>query len=236
MAQASVGSGWDLFVESDGWDLFVDAAGSANELSEDDDPDAAEEHPTTNLCSDSEEHLYEERSVKLLTDLLRPRGGRRPDIHNVTAVKRRVNRKGGHADRVAKIFESVIAAVNDVHSLAAHPLTLRAVLARTAEGNSILGEGHVAKEALVLAQVAVDTAGVAGRACKSAVTGLMAKKNTAGQLSTKHVAAVTQQSQSHVSACRRAAENDNFGTFAVLNKGMREFPCRAEGVNACTET
>jgi hypothetical protein len=51
MAQASVGSGWDLFVESDGWDLFVDAAGSANELSEDDDPDAAEEHPTTNLCS-----------------------------------------------------------------------------------------------------------------------------------------------------------------------------------------
>ena len=67
---------------------LLEDAGSAEP---DDDPDAAEERPTTNLSTASEEHLYEERSVKLLTGLLRPRGGRRPDMHNVTAVKRRSN-------------------------------------------------------------------------------------------------------------------------------------------------
>jgi hypothetical protein len=58
---------------------------------------------------------------------------------NQTRVK---NRAGGVADRVAEVFDAVLAAVNYERGLSTAPLTLREVLAHHPDGKVILGEQY----------------------------------------------------------------------------------------------
>jgi hypothetical protein len=125
-------------------------------------------------------------ATQMLEDLLSPSKGGRPGMNTAKAVRKRVTRltPPGYASRVAALLTAIIAEVNSSHQLDLSPLTLQDVLAQSEEGRQLLNSAKVSVENRVLAESAILVCQKAGRACKSAVLGVLATANTQGSIPT----------------------------------------------------
>ena len=138
-------------------------------------------------------------------------------------VRRRITRAEppGYAMRVGGLFDKIISSVNDIAGLNTAPLTLVDVLECMEEGKAVLASMRTASDVRTLAQVAVDSAEVAGHACKSGVTGLLASPNKQGTLSTAQVSVLANVSPQYVRTCKKRVSAGEFGTFGLARRDSR---------------
>ena len=158
---------------------------------------------------------------EMLSLLLNKKTQGRPTTTNSRATqKRRVMRmdQPGIAKKVAMLFESIIANVNQVQGLDLHPLTLRDTLYFMQEGTPILEECKTTTQTAILAQSQLDLLTGSGRAHTRSVLGVMAKTNKRGKLTTKEVHAATGLSESWIRRCRLDVEKDGLGSFGATSK------------------
>ena len=149
------------------------------------------------------------------------RRGRKVRKETTSATKRRVIRKdqkGGLAGQTAALFERIIADVNQEHSLALFPLTLRHIMTKMKAGTPILIQAERRLEAEVMSQAAVDLAADAGGACSRAVLGGMARSNEVGQLSSQRIADLTGYTKSWINKAKRQVENGNMGVYSAQER------------------
>jgi hypothetical protein len=134
------------------------------------------------------------------------------------ATARRVLRPNGFADKTARVFEQVLAAVNEVHGLHEAPLTLRNVLQRMEEGKAILTEIQNSNETQILAHNAVELVNRAGRACAKTAVGILAQPSQHGKLSTKQLSELTDWSATYLKTTKKQVSQGDWGIYGTLSK------------------
>ena len=131
------------------------------------------------------------------------RGGRAVVSTSLKNLKRRVMRKDGTRDKVAKLFAKKLEEINDVHNLAAVPLKLKDVMEKMDEGRDLLARIESAKRDRVLAEGARLLVEEAGRANRGPMLGILASPNAQGQVSIGDLSSIMNVSKSRVASCRR---------------------------------
>ena len=177
----------------------------------------AEANPTPTRDSKSPRSPHDS-----LQSLLYPYAGGRPaaSVRTPASQKRQVTRtdQSGLAVKAARIFESIIASVNETYTLDLYPLRVRDVLALMKEGKPLLEQTKENKKHLVLSQSHQNLVRDAGRACTAAVLGNLAKENVQGKLKPRQLAEISGRSESWIRHCRREVEKNGLGVFGAMNK------------------
>ena len=162
------------------------------------------------------------QSLTLLSGLLHKGGRGRPSLCNDQAAqKRRVTRtdQQGLAQKMAVLFECILADVNKQYQLDKYPVTLRETMVNMhTEGRSILEECKTTTRDRVLAQAGLNVLEAAGRAHTGTVLGVMSAANSQGKLKNKDMAEITGKSASYLRKCARQVSDGGFSTFGSTNK------------------